>query len=211
MLGRIWLMLLLLILSIGAAAFLFEGSQTQGAVTERAKDAAAAQMTAKEQARAAFADVPYEAPEKSGATDDKFVKAQREAFTKACVIEGRKSEDAKKSGMNISGFCGCIADAHMKLDLSITEEKARRIEFYKKGKPCFQKYLQPVIAKSCALIRASSGIKLDCKCMYAYSTREHLSKWIEGTYGNVPASMSPEQKEKYKMDVGMDIIRKCIR
>lgn len=143
--------------------------------------------------------------------EDKFAKAQREAFTEACVNEGRKNEDAKKSGMDIQGFCGCIADAHMKLDFSISGEKEKRVEYLKKGKPCFETYLKPVIAKSCALARATSGINIDCACMYSYSLKEHVMQWIDGTEGKVKKDINDQAREQRKMDTGMGILKKCIK
>lgn len=195
--GRLFLLLMLLVASIGAAYVIMQGNP--GATGAR----------------------PYTPPKalRSGDTnaalhnmqEDKFAKAQREAFTEACVNEGRKNEEAKKSGMDIQGFCGCIADAHMKLDFSISGEKEKRTEYLKKGKPCFEKYLKPVIAKSCALARATSGIEIDCACMYGYSMKEHVTHWISGTEGKGENELSDQAREQRKLDTGMDILKKCIK
>lgn len=195
--GRLFLLLMLLVASIGAAYVITQKSPT------------------------ALGERPYTPPkaQQSGDTnkalhdmqEDKFAKAQREAFTEACVNEGRKNEEAKKSGMDIHGFCGCIADAHMKLDFSISGEKEKRTEYLKKGKPCFEKYLKPVIAKSCALARATSGIEIDCACMYGYSMKEHVTHWIDGTQGTANKDLSPQEREQRKLDTGMDILKKCIK
>ncbi len=195
--GRLFLLLMLLGASIGAAYVITTGSPS---------------------ATGGRPYTPVKA-QKSGDTntalhelqEDKFVKAQREAFTEACVNEGRKNEDAKKSGMDIQGFCGCIADAHMKLDFSVTGEKEKRVEYLKKGKPCFEKYLKPVIAKSCAVARATSGIDIDCACMYGYSLKEHVTQWIGGTEGKVSKDINDQAREQRKLDTGMDILKKCIK
>lgn len=196
--GRIFLLLALLAASIGASVYLVQSSDPK-AKTARPylpPDAQASGDTNKAM---------------HGMQEDKFVKAQHAAFTEACVNEARKSEDAKKSGMDIPGFCGCIAEAHMRLDLSVTGEKERRVEYYKKGKPCFEQYLRPVIAKSCATARATSGMQIDCTCMYAYSMQQHLSNWISGTEGKSRAPINDQEREKRKLDVGMQIIKKCIK
>ncbi len=140
---------------------------------------------------------------------EKMTAKQVEAFKTECVAEANKSDDVKRMGFDVSGFCGCMAKAHMALDLSIQDETERRKEYYSKGKPCFEEFLKPAVIKVCAETNASSGVKFNCKCMYAHSVKEHVSLWIEGTGGNAKILTAAEQEQRKKA-LGEDLVKKCI-
>lgn len=192
----------LIILGIGAAVWFGVLIMGEGKVAEKGQrplEPPAGAMTG--EVKLAF----------SGGEDDKFLGAQKKVMKESCINEARKNEEAKKSGMDIPGFCGCIVEAHANLDFTLKDTQQRQVDFYKKGKPCFEEYLKPVIAKSCAVARSVSGVNVDCKCMYKYSVQEHLKNWIQGTDGKSYGDLSDQEREKKKVDVGMNILKKCIQ
>ncbi|MCB9976816.1 MAG: hypothetical protein H6858_04350 [Rhodospirillales bacterium] len=189
--SRILLLIVLLAASFGAAMILMQNDmdsrQTRTAQTNKSSLKALKDMQ-----------------------KQKFTDAQVETFRNECVSEASKNDDVKRMGMDVSGFCGCMANAHMKLDLSIQGEKEKRQEFYSKGKPCFEKYLKPVVINMCAQTNATTGVKFDCKCMYAYSVKEHVTLWIEGAEGNTNI-LSPQEQDRRKKALGLDMMKKCIK
>lgn len=140
---------------------------------------------------------------------EKITAKQVEAFKSECIAEASKSEEVGRMGLNVAGFCGCMAKAHMALDLSIQEDGERRKEFYAKGKPCFEEFLKPAVIKVCNETNAQSEVKFKCKCMYAHSVREHVSLWIEGTGGNAKV-LTPAEQEQRKKALGEELIKNCI-
>lgn len=140
---------------------------------------------------------------------EKMTAKQVEAFKSECVAEASKSDEVKRMGLDVAGFCGCMAKAHMNLDLSIQGDTERRKEYYAKGKPCFEEFLKPAVIKVCNETNVSTGAKFNCKCMYAYSVKEHVSLWIEGTGGNAKVLTAAEQEQRKKA-LGEDLVKKCI-
>ena len=140
---------------------------------------------------------------------EKMTAKQVEAFKTECVAEASKSDEVKRMGLNVTGFCGCMAKAHMTLDLSVQGDAERRKEYYSKGKPCFEKFLKPAVIKVCAETNVTTGMKFNCKCMYAYSVKEHVSLWIEGAGGKAKVMTAAEQEARKKA-LGMDLMKKCI-
>ncbi len=134
----------------------------------------------------------------------------KQVFTDSCVQQSSKGGELKEAGIDVSAFCSCMADAHLKLDLSIQEETARRREFFSKGKPCFTDYMKEPIISTCEKMAALRDVNIDCMCFYAHSVKEQVTTWIMATEGTLDTM--PEEKI-YNMQVknAQDVLKNCMK
>ena len=134
----------------------------------------------------------------------------KDVYTKTCIQQSSEGGKLEEAGIDVKGFCGCMADAHLKLDLSINEETAQRREFYSKGKPCFTGYMKDPFINSCNKKALIKGINVDCTCLYAHSVREQVTRWILGTKG-AENSKSFEEMAALQAQNAQDALKECMK